>query len=134
MPCTRSLIKRRKERNGTEWKKLIKHGTEQLSQHKVLPLTHSPLKLAHANCSCTQRGLLTHLAAGNGWKADYSIPAHIRTISVMRQLSTMMMMMKIQCCNALTAATLKNTVHILARRYLENVAIIIKKIIMEIKL
>ena len=76
----RLLIKRGTERNGTEWNKLIKHGTEQLSRHKVLPCTHSPLKLAHANFLCTRRGLLTHLAAGNGWKADYSIPANIRTI------------------------------------------------------
>ena len=67
-----SLIKRGTERNGTEWKKLIKHGTELLSRHKVLPRTHGSRSYTHANCSCTRRGLLTRLA-GNGWEADYSL-------------------------------------------------------------
>ena len=76
-------------------------------------------------------GLLTHFSR-NGWKADYSIPTHILELSMMRQLSTMMMM-KIQCCNALVATPLKNIVHILARNlyqllYLENVVIIIMEI------
>ena len=38
------------ERNGTEWKKLIKHGTELLSRHKVLPrklLVHAE-RFAHS--------------------------------------------------------------------------------------
>ena len=39
--------------NGTEWKKLIKHGTELLSQHKARLRTHGPQSYTHANCSCT---------------------------------------------------------------------------------
>ena len=69
------LIKRGTEWNGTEWKKLIKHGTEQLSRHKVLPRAHGSRSYTHANCSCTRMGLLTRLA-GNGLEADYSILAH----------------------------------------------------------
>ena len=41
------------ERNGTEWKKLIKHGTELLSRHKARLCTHGPQSYTHANCSCT---------------------------------------------------------------------------------
>ena len=68
--CTvsRSLIKRGTERNGTECKKLIKHGTEPLSRHEVLPRT-----MAHgATLTQTVRArgevsLLTRLA-GSGWE------------------------------------------------------------------
>ena len=49
-----SLIKRGTERNGTEWKKLIKHGTELLSRHKARPRTHDPRSYTHANCLCTR--------------------------------------------------------------------------------
>ena len=42
-----------KTRNGTEWKKLIKHETELLSLHKVRLRTHGSQSYTHANCSCT---------------------------------------------------------------------------------
>ena len=45
-----------KTRNGTEWKMLIKHGTELLSRHKVHLRTHCPRSYTHANCSCTRAG------------------------------------------------------------------------------
>ena len=65
-------MKRKMERNGSEWKKLIKHGMELPSQNKVLPCTHGSRSYTHANCSCTRSGLLTRLA-GNGWEAGYSL-------------------------------------------------------------
>ena len=57
-----------KTRNGTEWngmEKLIKHGTELLSRHKVLPRTHGSLSYTHENLFVHARGFLTRLA-GNG--------------------------------------------------------------------
>ena len=42
------------ERNGTEWKKLIKHRTELLSRHKARLRTHGSRSFTHANCSCTR--------------------------------------------------------------------------------
>ena len=70
--------------NGTEWKMLIKHGTELLSRHKAHLRTHGPRSYTHANCSCTRPRrerladrLLIRLA-GNGWETDYAIPAHTR--------------------------------------------------------
>ena len=66
-----SLIKRGTERNGTEWKKLIKHGTELLSRHKAHLRTHGPRSYTHANCSCTRarrERLADRFAHSFSWK------------------------------------------------------------------
>ena len=84
---TRSLIKCGTERNGTEWKKLIKHGTELLSQHEVLPRTHGLRSYTHANCSCTRRGLLTRLA-GNGWEGKQTTHSILAIMSRSLQVFT----------------------------------------------
>ena len=126
-----------KTRNGTEWNGMEKvdktrNGTAELAQST--PTHPWPTELR-------PRKLFVHaeVFSRNGWKADYSIPAHILELSLMRQLSTMMMM-TIQCCNALAAAPLKNIVHILARNLtsyytLKMLLLLLQKLgIMEIKL
>ena len=67
----RSLKKCGTERNGTEWKMLIKHGTELLSRHKVHLRTHGPRSYTHANCSYTgarRERLADRFAHSFSWK------------------------------------------------------------------
>ena len=80
---------------------LIKHGTELLSRHKVLLRTMAhgatPTQTVRARVRGERGyriGLLTHLA-GNGWEADYTIPAHTRTkCDATTQYNMMMMTMQ----------------------------------------
>ena len=70
--CQYKQVVNYKTRNGTEWngmEKLIKHGTELLSRHKVFPRTHGPRSYTHANCSCTRRALVSWKRMGR--QADY---------------------------------------------------------------
>ena len=62
--------------------------------------------------------MLTHLA-GSRWEADYTIPAHTRTISLhdagqLKYDGDDDVDNAIQCCSTLAAAPLKKTVHLLA--------------------